>query len=64
MKTIITWSHIQKQTRGVIDILKTPGYVSLIGGPPGIGKTYLWLNTCATKEGCVFKSFIVYNLIN
>jgi SpoVK/Ycf46/Vps4 family AAA+-type ATPase len=46
-----------KKIKDVIDILKTPSYVSLIEGPSGIGKTYLGLSACAGKEGCVFISY-------
>jgi len=43
--------------RDVIDILTTPGYVSLIEGPPGIGKTFLALKACSMKDKCVYVSY-------
>ena len=43
--------------RNVIDILTTPGYVSLIEGPPGIGKTYLALKACSVKDKCTYISY-------
>jgi len=43
--------------RNVVDILTTPGYVSLIEGPPGIGKTYLALKACSEKDKCTYISY-------
>jgi KaiC/GvpD/RAD55 family RecA-like ATPase len=43
--------------RDVIDILMTPGYVSLIEGPPGIGKTFLALKACSMKDKCTYISY-------
>ena len=43
--------------RDVIDILTTPGYVSLIEGPPGIGKTFLALKACSLKDKCTYISY-------
>jgi KaiC/GvpD/RAD55 family RecA-like ATPase len=43
--------------RDVIDILTTPGYVSLIEGPPGIGKTFLALIACSMKDKCTYISY-------
>jgi KaiC/GvpD/RAD55 family RecA-like ATPase len=43
--------------RDVLDILTTPGYVSLIEGPPGIGKTFLALKACPMKDKCTYISY-------
>jgi len=43
--------------RSVLDILTTSGYVSLIEGPPGIGKTFLALKACSMKDKCVYVSY-------
>jgi len=43
--------------RDVLDILTTPGYVSLIEGPPGIGKTFLALKACSMKDKCTYISY-------
>ncbi|MGC9145935.1 MAG: hypothetical protein ACP5GS_07495, partial [Nitrososphaeria archaeon] len=43
--------------RSVLDILTTPGYVSLIEGPPGIGKTFLALKACSLKDKCTYVSY-------
>ncbi len=43
--------------RNVVDILTTPGYVSLIEGPPGIGKTYLALKACSLRDKCTYISY-------
>ncbi len=40
-----------------VEILSTPGYVSLIEGPPGIGKTFLALKACSLKDKCTYISY-------
>lgn len=43
--------------RSVYDVLTTPGYVSLIQGPPGIGKTFLALKACSMMDKCTYISY-------
>ena len=43
--------------RNVVDTLITPGYVSLIEGPPGIGKTFLALKACSLRDKCTYISY-------
>ncbi len=43
--------------REVLDILTTPGYVSMIEGPPGSGKTFLALKACAKRGRATYMSF-------
>ncbi|MGC8569619.1 MAG: RAD55 family ATPase, partial [Nitrososphaeria archaeon] len=43
--------------RDVLEILTTPGYVSVIEGPPGIGKTFLALKACSLREKCTYISY-------
>ncbi|MGC8558381.1 MAG: RAD55 family ATPase [Nitrososphaeria archaeon] len=43
--------------RDVLDILNTPGYVSIIEGRPGAGKTTLALAACAKRKSGVYITY-------
>lgn len=43
--------------RDILDVVNTPGYVTLIEGDPGAGKTSLALASCARKGSCTYISY-------
>ncbi len=43
--------------RSLLDVLNTPGYVSIIEGQPGTGKTSLALKACAARGRCTYISY-------
>ncbi|MFP3214787.1 MAG: hypothetical protein RXR18_06270 [Nitrososphaeria archaeon] len=43
--------------RDLLDVINTPGYVTLIEGDPGIGKTSLALASCARRGKCTYISY-------
>ena len=43
--------------RDLLDILNTPGYVSIIEGDPGSGKTTLALKACARHGNATYISY-------
>jgi len=44
-------------SRDLLDVINTPGYVTLIEGDPGIGKTSLALASCARRGKCTYISY-------
>jgi KaiC/GvpD/RAD55 family RecA-like ATPase len=44
-------------SRDILDVVNTPGYVTLIEGDPGAGKTSLALACCARKGSCTYISY-------
>ncbi|MGC8665003.1 MAG: hypothetical protein ACP5SE_04975, partial [Nitrososphaeria archaeon] len=40
-----------------LEILSTPGYVSLIEGSSGVGKTSLALKACSLRDKCTYISY-------
>lgn len=45
------------EARGPLGVLTTPGYVSMISGRPGAGKTILALMACARHGSCTYISY-------
>ncbi|MDG7044492.1 MAG: AAA family ATPase [Nitrososphaerota archaeon] len=43
--------------RNLFDVINTPGYVTLIEGQPGVGKTTLALKACTSREKCTYISY-------
>ncbi|MGC8557882.1 MAG: RAD55 family ATPase [Nitrososphaeria archaeon] len=43
--------------RDILDVVNTPGYVTLIEGDPGAGKTSLALASCERKGSCTYISY-------
>ncbi|MGC9208738.1 MAG: RAD55 family ATPase [Nitrososphaeria archaeon] len=43
--------------RGLVDIINTPGYVTILTGEPGIGKTSIALLSCARRGKCTYITY-------